>query len=67
LGQPTHLAMKVKGETSMSVTAGMPEDIYGVVRLVPDDMVKARLPEPQFPAISRRSVDHNAYKATSPR
>ena len=51
MGQPTHLAMKVKGEISMSVTAEMLEGIYGVVRLVPDDMVKARLPEPQFPAI----------------
>jgi hypothetical protein len=51
LGQPTYLATKVKGETSMSVTAERPEGIYGVVRLVPDDMVKARLPEPQFPAI----------------
>jgi len=51
LGQPTHLAMKVKGETSMSVTAETPEGIYGAVRLVPDDMVKARLLEPQFPAI----------------
>jgi len=51
LGQPTHLATKVKGESSMSVTADMPEGIDGMVRLVPDDMVKARLLEPQFPAI----------------
>ena len=51
MGQPTHLATKVKGETSMSVNAETPEGIYGVVRRVPDDMVKARLPEPQFPVI----------------
>ncbi len=51
MGQPNHLAAKAKGETSMSVTAGMPEGTYGMVRLVPDDMVKARLLEPQFPAI----------------
>lgn len=35
----------------MSVTADVPEGIYGVVRLVPDDMVKARLLKSQFPAI----------------
>jgi hypothetical protein len=51
LGQPTHLATKVKGDTSMSVTAGVPEGIDGMVCLVPDDMVKARLLESQFPAI----------------
>jgi len=51
LGQPTHLATKVKGKSSMSVTADMPEGIYGMVRLVPDDMVRARLLESQFPAI----------------
>ena len=51
MGQPTHLATKVKGDTSMSVTADAPEGIYGTVRLVPDDMVKAKLLESQFPAI----------------
>jgi hypothetical protein len=51
LGQPAYLTAKAKGETSMPVTPGTSEGIDDVVRLGPDDMVRATLPEPQFPAI----------------
>jgi hypothetical protein len=49
LGHRTYLDAKVKGENSMSEKVGCMEAISVHARQDPDDMVKARLPEPKCP------------------
>jgi hypothetical protein len=49
LGCRTHLETKAEGEISMFEKAGCIETIKGHARRDPDGMVKAELPEPQWP------------------
>jgi hypothetical protein len=49
LGCRTHLEAKAEGEISMFEKAGCIETIKGHARRDPDGMVKAELPEPQWP------------------
>ena len=49
MGQPTHLEAKAEGENSMSVKRLQPQSVVGLVPQDLRDMVKATLPEPQFP------------------
>ena len=49
MGQPTYLEAKAEGDNSMSVKRLRPESVVGPVPQDPRDMVKATLPEPQFP------------------
>jgi hypothetical protein len=55
----TYLAGKPKGDNSMSLKWAISEDVYGMGLQDPHDMVKAILPESQFPAINRLSTDYN--------
>jgi hypothetical protein len=72
LGQPTHLAMKVKGETSMSVTAETPEGIYGAVRLVSTCAIMRPVAEcggelePDFGGAAQAAVAQKSGSATVP-
>ena len=49
MGQPTYLKAKAEGDNSMSVKRLGSEGVVGPVPQDPRDMVKAELPEPQFP------------------
>jgi hypothetical protein len=53
LGQLTYLMLKGKGDNSMSVKRRTEQDVYAVVPQDPCAMVKAGLPEPQFPVMQR--------------
>ena len=59
MGQPTYLEAKAEGDNSMSVKRLRPESVVGPVPQDPRDMVKATLPEPQFPegAVFRPPVE----------
>ena len=54
LGHRTHLATKVKGETSMFGKAGSRETTKLLAGRGPDGTVKARLLEPQCPICKER-------------
>ncbi len=49
MGQPTYLEAKAEGDNSMSVKRLQPQSVVRLVPQDPRDMVKATLPEPQFP------------------
>jgi len=52
VGHAANLDVKTERDKSMLRKQGPPEDVYGKIALQdPRDMVKATLPEPQFPAI----------------
>jgi hypothetical protein len=51
MGQSAYLEMKVEGENSMSMKRRAMEGGYVVAPQDPRDMVRALLPEPQFPAM----------------
>jgi hypothetical protein len=51
LGSTAYLEAKAKGDNSMPLKREMPEGVYGSVPQDPRDMVRAGLPEPQFPAM----------------
>ncbi|CAA9237597.1 MAG: hypothetical protein AVDCRST_MAG93-1165 [uncultured Chloroflexia bacterium] len=51
MGQQPYLDVKAEGNGSMAVKQGTPEDVYGVVLQDPRAMVRAPLPEPQWPAM----------------
>lgn len=48
-GSTTYLMAKSKGDCSMLIKRKSSEDAYGVVPQDPCDMVRAKLPKPQFP------------------
>ncbi len=50
MGQPTYLDVKTERDNSMSVKRLQPQSVVRLVPQDPRDMVKARLPEPQFPS-----------------
>ena len=50
-GATANLAVKAKGDKSMLVKQGKSEDAYGLVLQAPRDTVKAKLLEPQSPAM----------------
>jgi hypothetical protein len=64
LGQPTYLAMKVKGNKSMLVTREGGEDVEPSALLDPCDMVRAELPEPQVPVMQCHVSRYNVYRGT---
>ena len=57
LGYQTYLATKVQGEISMSEKAGCIKTIKMPARRDPDGMVKAGLPEPQWPICKQLGSD----------
>ena len=57
LGYQTYLATKVQGEISMSEKAGCIKTIKMPARRDPDGMVKAGLPEPQWPICKQVGSD----------
>ena len=57
LGHRTYLDAKAKGESSMFEKAGRPKTIKGHARRDPDGMVKAKLPEPQWPFCKSTRLD----------
>ena len=57
LGYQTYLATKVQGEISMSEKAGCIKTIKMLARRDPDGMVKAGLPEPQWPNCKQLGSD----------
>jgi hypothetical protein len=64
----THLRSKEQGDKRMFVKQGVAEDVYASALQRLSDMVKARLPEPQYPVAvrSRPSVarlDTNAINS----
>jgi len=66
MGGPTYLETKVEGESSMSVKRSLPEGGYGAAPQDPRDMVRARLPEPQFPVMQYHIPRYTVYsEATS--
>jgi hypothetical protein len=57
LGRRTYPDAKAKGESSMFEKAGRPKTIKGHARRGPDGMVKAKLPEPQWPFCKSTRLD----------
>jgi hypothetical protein len=54
-GPTAYLATKVKGDRSMPSKQEMVEGVYAIVPQGPRDMVKAELPESQFPGLQSSS------------
>ena len=50
-GSTTYLDAKAEGDTSMSLKRRTAEGVYAVALQDPRDTVRARLPNPQFPAM----------------
>jgi len=74
-GSTANLMAKAKGNSSMPVKRERTEDVYGLVLQDPRDTVKAKLPEPQSPAMQayilrlprlKRSHHDRATKSSSP-
>ena len=55
-GPAAYLATKVKGDRSMPSKQEMAEGVYAIVLQGPRDMVKAELPESQFPVLQSSSL-----------
>jgi hypothetical protein len=52
-GSTAYLTAKAQGDNSMPIKWETPEGVYGVVPRDPRDTVRARLHEPQFPAMQK--------------
>ena len=66
LGHSTYLKVKAGGDKSMSEKQEALEGAEGVVLQDPRDMAKARLPEPQSPAVELHTRCYSVCSATSP-
>jgi hypothetical protein len=66
LGHRTYPDAKAKGERSMFEKAGRPKTIKGHARRDPDGMVKAKLPEPQWPFCKSTRLDTMVKVQLSP-
>src|SRR3954447_25515584 len=62
LGEPTYLAMKVKGDRSMLVTQEGSEDVEPSVLLDPRDMVRAELLQSQVPVMQCHVSRYSVYR-----
>ena len=59
-GSSTYLRAKAGGDKSMSEKRESQEGVYGAVPQDPRDMVKAILPEPQFPVVEPHTHRYHA-------
>src|SRR5712691_5688344 len=66
-GSSTYLTAKARGDKSMSEKQGTWEGVYGVALRDPCDMVKAKLPEPQSPAVEPHTHRYHALDAVPSR